>query len=75
MLLYMSADVILALVHLQANAITTCTPVSLASWRLFGESPRTRVDTEWTFWGNLVETPFPRWTSTVGKRDNNIGAN
>jgi hypothetical protein len=55
MLLYMSADVmILALVHIQANATTATISrqggVTLNFWR-FEEPPRTRVDTEWTSWG------------------------
>jgi hypothetical protein len=59
----MSADVIvLALVHIQANATTATVSreggVTLSFWR-FGEPPRIRVGSEWTFWGNLVETPVP----------------
>lgn len=70
-LLYMSADVIvLALVHIQANATTATisrqSGVTLASWR-FGEPPRLRVGTKRTLWGISwsASSGIPSETSAV----------
>jgi hypothetical protein len=74
-LLYMSADVILALVHIQANATTATRPrqggVTLASWRFGdGESPRLRVARSGLH-GDLVEreSPQKRRPLKMGKQD------